>query len=340
MYCVMCCYTYSTKGSLQQTNVKILLLLFRNPTDAAHQLQQATKVDALCRAANVYSILPDSGWKRASVWIMLIHNISAFTLHTNPLLYMWERLIRTHHHPWYIRLPSRIPVCKPLLFSSPPPCVSIFCFVLAFRVPFICMAASAFSTQTGLLVMHALYHLEIGLYRCATCACWMECVWHCLHRQPHNMHVHWSVRDFEHVVTRTHTPNGWQLCAHDIDRVTLCLYSCLLIQTVETFSLSWLSNVCCDLQWLWSGCCLSHCPSMGLSTACSMFWPLALRLSSCLVLPSTGITAPRNAVTIALSKSHGKTHYCWAAAACSHLRGPLLFRMQKCRLVSTERPVS
>lgn len=120
MYCVMCCYTYSTKGSLQQTNVKILLLLFRNPTDAAHQLQQATKVDALCRAANVYSILPDSGWKRASVWIMLIHNVSAFTLHTNPLLYMWERLIRTHHHPWYIRLPSRIPVCKPLLFSSPP----------------------------------------------------------------------------------------------------------------------------------------------------------------------------------------------------------------------------
>ncbi|KAL0034831.1 hypothetical protein WJX77_008984 [Trebouxia sp. C0004] len=60
--------------------------------------------------ANVYSILPDSGWKRASVWIMLIHNISAFTLHTNPLLYMWERLIHTHHHPWYIRLPSRIPV--------------------------------------------------------------------------------------------------------------------------------------------------------------------------------------------------------------------------------------
>ncbi len=25
MYCVMCCDTYSTKGSLQQTNVKILL---------------------------------------------------------------------------------------------------------------------------------------------------------------------------------------------------------------------------------------------------------------------------------------------------------------------------
>lgn len=71
---------------------------------------------ALCDfAANVYSILPDSGWKSFSVYIMLIHNISAFTLHTNPLLYMWERLIKTHHSPWYIKLPSRLPICEPLV---------------------------------------------------------------------------------------------------------------------------------------------------------------------------------------------------------------------------------
>ncbi|KAK9816803.1 hypothetical protein WJX72_005264 [[Myrmecia] bisecta] len=60
--------------------------------------------------ANVYSILPNSGWKTASVWLMLIHNIGAFTLHTNPLCYMWEKLIGTHHSSLWIKLPSRIPV--------------------------------------------------------------------------------------------------------------------------------------------------------------------------------------------------------------------------------------
>ena len=157
-------------------------LLFKNSTDAAYQLQHPTKLQMMCCAANVYSILPDSGWKRASVWIMLIHNISAFTLHTNPLLYMWERLIRTHHHPWYIRLPSRIPVCKPLPPPPPPAsCISFFCFVLAFRVPFVCIAAAAFSIQTGFSLPCMQYAFwELGCV-CVTCACWMECVQLCFY---------------------------------------------------------------------------------------------------------------------------------------------------------------
>ncbi len=32
-------------------------------------------------SGNIYSILPPSGWRTASVYIMLIHNIAAFTLH-------------------------------------------------------------------------------------------------------------------------------------------------------------------------------------------------------------------------------------------------------------------
>lgn len=70
----------------------------------------------------MYSVLPNSGWKSFSV---LIHNISAFTLHANPLLYMWERLIHTHHRTWYIRLPSRLLVCKSAsnlyVYRCPPP---------------------------------------------------------------------------------------------------------------------------------------------------------------------------------------------------------------------------
>ncbi|KAK9813484.1 hypothetical protein WJX73_001640 [Symbiochloris irregularis] len=65
---------------------------------------------AILAQANVYAVLPNSGFKSFSVYIMLFHNIAAFTLHTNPLLYMWEKLIRTHHTPWYIRIPSRTPV--------------------------------------------------------------------------------------------------------------------------------------------------------------------------------------------------------------------------------------
>ena len=38
-------------------------------------------------AANVYSILPSSGFKTVSVYMMLIHNISAMTLHTNVSLF-------------------------------------------------------------------------------------------------------------------------------------------------------------------------------------------------------------------------------------------------------------
>ncbi|KAK9795944.1 hypothetical protein WJX73_010704 [Symbiochloris irregularis] len=73
--------------------------------------------------ANVYAVLPNSGWKSVSVYLMLFHNISAFTLHTNPLLYMWERLIRTHHRAWYIRIPSRLPVLAAI-------------WVLALAIPF------------------------------------------------------------------------------------------------------------------------------------------------------------------------------------------------------------
>lgn len=134
-------------------------------------IEKLCQVDTLCCAANVYSILPDSGWKHASVWIMLIHNISAFTLHTNPLLYMWERLIRTHHHPWYIRLPSRIPVCKPLLLET-----SLHgCFRFLDSEDTLKFACFACITQCG--------HWVVPLRD-------VECVWRCLYWQPHTMRMH------------------------------------------------------------------------------------------------------------------------------------------------------
>ncbi|KAK9909400.1 hypothetical protein WJX75_001727 [Coccomyxa subellipsoidea] len=59
---------------------------------------------------NIYSVLPHSIWKIISVWLMNIHQLVAFSLYVVPLLFMWEKLIRVHSKPWYIRLPLRLPV--------------------------------------------------------------------------------------------------------------------------------------------------------------------------------------------------------------------------------------
>jgi hypothetical protein len=47
---------------------------------------------------------------KVSVGLMVVHQWVAFALYCTPLLYMWEKLIGTHTKPWYIRLPSRLPV--------------------------------------------------------------------------------------------------------------------------------------------------------------------------------------------------------------------------------------
>ena len=56
------------------------------------------------------SLLCSGRAKVASVALMIIHQLAAFAYYVTPVMYMWERLIRTHNQPWYIRLPSRLPV--------------------------------------------------------------------------------------------------------------------------------------------------------------------------------------------------------------------------------------
>lgn len=61
-------------------------------------------------ADNVFGVLPVTTAVKASVWLMVIHQWVAFALYCTPLLYMWEKLIGTHTRPWFIRLPSRLPI--------------------------------------------------------------------------------------------------------------------------------------------------------------------------------------------------------------------------------------
>ncbi|KAL6756332.1 transmembrane amino acid transporter protein-domain-containing protein [Haematococcus lacustris] len=74
-------------------------------------------------ADNVYGLLPMSKAKVASVALMIIHQLAAFAYYVLPAIFMWERLIKTHTRPWYIRLPSRLPV-------------SLFIWAIAMAFPF------------------------------------------------------------------------------------------------------------------------------------------------------------------------------------------------------------
>lgn len=64
--------------------------------------------------------MPVSGTRDVSIVLMIIHQFVAYALYVTPVFFMWEKLIKTHQKPLWIRLPSRLPVCK---FSA---CLQLF----------------------------------------------------------------------------------------------------------------------------------------------------------------------------------------------------------------------
>ncbi|KAK9918010.1 hypothetical protein WJX75_000512 [Coccomyxa subellipsoidea] len=101
--------------------------------------------------ANIYSILPPSGWRTASVYIMLIHNIAAFTLHVQPLMFLWERFVHTQGLPYYFRLPSRLPMVGVI-------------FLLALAIPFYGVLNSLSSALTDPSLAYFLPCLAFTLF--------------------------------------------------------------------------------------------------------------------------------------------------------------------------------
>ena len=45
---------------------------------------------------------------------MIIHQFVAYALYVTPVFFMWEKLVRTHTKSYWVKLPSRIPVCESL----------------------------------------------------------------------------------------------------------------------------------------------------------------------------------------------------------------------------------
>ncbi|BDA43337.1 Auxin transporter-like protein 1 [Coccomyxa sp. Obi] len=67
---------------------------------------------------NIFNVIPNSPPKYLAVWLMNIHQVVAFGLYSVPLMFMWEKLIRVHSKPWYIRLPLRLPISALLYVIS------------------------------------------------------------------------------------------------------------------------------------------------------------------------------------------------------------------------------
>ncbi|KAK9810983.1 hypothetical protein WJX73_003275 [Symbiochloris irregularis] len=91
--------------------------------------------------SNVYAILPNNGWRSFSVYIMLIHNIAAFTLHVLPLMFLWERMLGVHEKSNWVRLPLRT---FPLMLI----------WALAILFPFYGNVSSTYTSVTGFFVSH------------------------------------------------------------------------------------------------------------------------------------------------------------------------------------------
>lgn len=63
-----------------------------------------------CLAGNVYDSLPESSVRSVSIVLMIIHQAFAYAMFILPVHHMWEKLIKTHDKPYWVRLPSRLPV--------------------------------------------------------------------------------------------------------------------------------------------------------------------------------------------------------------------------------------
>ena len=55
---------------------------------------------------------PPSHAKYAMAILMIIHQFIAYAIFGTALAYIWEKLLRIHTKPWYIRLPCRIPISE------------------------------------------------------------------------------------------------------------------------------------------------------------------------------------------------------------------------------------
>lgn len=68
----------------------------------------------LLLAGNAFAIFPPTVQRDIGIVLMVAHQVVAYLLFIMPCVVLWEKIIKTHDKPLWIRLPSRLPVCKSL----------------------------------------------------------------------------------------------------------------------------------------------------------------------------------------------------------------------------------
>lgn len=59
---------------------------------------------------NAFAVYPASGYRTTAIILMIGHQMVAFLLFIMPVFYMWEKALKIHDKPYYMRLPLRLPV--------------------------------------------------------------------------------------------------------------------------------------------------------------------------------------------------------------------------------------
>uniref|UniRef100_A0A383W752 Amino acid transporter transmembrane domain-containing protein n=1 Tax=Tetradesmus obliquus TaxID=3088 RepID=A0A383W752_TETOB len=72
---------------------------------------------------NAFAVYPPSTLKSVAIVTMVVDQLTAFGLFVHPLCILWEKLLRVHYKPNWIRLPARIPV-------------ALFVWFIALAIPF------------------------------------------------------------------------------------------------------------------------------------------------------------------------------------------------------------
>eukprot|EP00884_Botryococcus_braunii_P009610 jgi/Botrbrau1/18650/Bobra.0367s0086.1 len=74
--------------------------------------------DKIGRNDNVYGVMPLNDWMRASVWLMISHQVMVFGLVCLPIFFIAEKALGIHLKPIWIRYTVRIPIALLIYFIA------------------------------------------------------------------------------------------------------------------------------------------------------------------------------------------------------------------------------
>ena len=91
----------------------VFSLTMPNAVTAYHTYGQEARHNA-----NAFNLFPQSTARDFGIVMMSLHQAVAFGLFAGPLFHMWEKMIRIHDRPFFVRAFARLPLCAAMLFLA------------------------------------------------------------------------------------------------------------------------------------------------------------------------------------------------------------------------------